>query len=998
MGNRSYLYVVSSSTPDDNFRQIAEANNNFPVLWQILLAAGDAAPAIDYQRVFGDSGTDNLASDAETALARIRVLAAGMREHPLLGTLPGLDLQFEALEMHLAELIEGADSDEGRALFSANLDELAWLDGDSSAEQFIHQCRQECDERWIEVEAALRARNFPALDEALGLNEYRSGFSDWNTWAWSFGLGGLHHEYFQSHEPPRQERFADFVPAVRDDENLEYGCRRLEKDGKFGLQRSDDNGHWRTLLAPEWDEVFFATYDAVWVKRGELLGYALLGEDAAEIVLPPQLDKVEVFFGEGGASCAIVGRDGRQGFLRADGRWLFEPAVDEVWRFENGYAPFSNDGREGYIDSTGKIAIPATYDWVGPFGNAGVAPVNLGEGYGLVRGNGEIALPLTYDGIEWRADLSAFEVTQGDKKGLWHADGRPWLAIEWDEFKCLVPDRLLGMARGRLWGACDWLGAPRVAPEYQQLEVRDSYALSDSEEDAPMPIQLRARLAGKLGLLDETGRVLVPLAYQRCDEFEGLSQDLCGEPFNASLLRVASKIKGSRQKFGAFDIEQQRETVACQYDNIYRAALGGGEFGYLVANDNPKAEHARLGKARVGVLRIDGTPLFGLDYAWLCSAHDLTDGWSRAIVNLKLYRQWQEGLCIQAVRSESGDYVWLGRDGSEQGHAEYLAQRFAAGDLDAALMLGRHYRDGEGIVADPRLARSWLARAAGVPEALAAHPEQLLLPPASTPQPGFFGKIRQRLAGGKHRDDAPPIAPAPGLYRAMYELSLMLNSDEGGPASPGASRYWLEMAARAGGETDDHNVMSQLGYFLCNGIGGDVDRERGIELYQRAAERHSNQACYNLGIIYEWGQGVEADPVKALDYYRQSERLGDGDAAYAVGRLLRADAEKLSGKARRKRLGEAAYSLRRAIDAADCDFVASACGELALIHLDPEAAEHDAGRAEELLLQGAEMDSAYCIELLLDEIYGKAGGPRRDDEKSHFWQARLAEIKAQNEE
>src|SRR5688572_1502675 len=96
MGNRSWLYLEHRLSGDDDGAdpeetsadEIAEANNNFPVLWQLLLADGAAGDAIDHQRVFGDAGTDNLASDAHAALARIRQLHAFVERHPMLHTLP----------------------------------------------------------------------------------------------------------------------------------------------------------------------------------------------------------------------------------------------------------------------------------------------------------------------------------------------------------------------------------------------------------------------------------------------------------------------------------------------------------------------------------------------------------------------------------------------------------------------------------------------------------------------------------------------------------------------------------------------------------------------------------------------------------------------------------------------------------------------------------------------------------------------------------------------
>ncbi|WP_454899544.1 hypothetical protein [Variovorax boronicumulans] len=182
MGNRSWLYLEHSlpDTEEASADEIAEANNNFPVLWQLLLADGAAGDAIDHQRVFGDAGTDNLASDAHAALARIRQLHAFVERHPMLHTLPQIALQFEAVVLHLAELID--DTPEGSApRFSANLDELSWLGGDADGEGFIERNRRECNERWAEVQRCIDGGNHPGVDAALGVQR----FADWEAWAGS---------------------------------------------------------------------------------------------------------------------------------------------------------------------------------------------------------------------------------------------------------------------------------------------------------------------------------------------------------------------------------------------------------------------------------------------------------------------------------------------------------------------------------------------------------------------------------------------------------------------------------------------------------------------------------------------------------------------------------------------------------------------------------------------------------------------------------------------
>ncbi len=986
MGNRSYLYLVSGEPDNPLSREIAEANNNFPVLWQILLAAGHADFANDHQRVFANAGTDNLASEARAAVARVNVLAAAIDRHPLLHRLPELSTQFAALR----SLFEQWLGDSEGLRFSANLDELSWLD-DSTPEAFIEQCRQECNERWRVVRAAIDSGDFAALDSALLLDEYGGSFGDWNTWAWSFGFSGLHHPYFSQHdEEPRSISFAEFVPEERDANDLARGCRRLQIGGKVGVQHTGDDGKtWQTVLDAEWDSIGYATDQTVWVGRDQLFGLVRVSAGGSEVLLPPELDFGDEFNSEGcaGQRYAIAGRNGKQGVLLENGRWLFEPAFATIWLFDYGYASFSDGEHEGYLGADGRIAVPAIYDWVGSFGSGGVGQVGLKDKYGLIRGNGEVVLPLEYEGVEWMPEMDAFRLTQGGKNGLWRADGSPWLACEWDDFSVLVPERLLAVKRSKKWGVLDWQGKERLPVEFQTIELLD-----DAGEEENCWLEIRRN--GRVGISDEHGRVMVPVEYHSLENFEPLPQDAGEIPAVDTLVRVIRKNKGQSPQCGAYDYTSQREIVPCAYDILTLLAMGQGEWGFIAACDNPRADQERLGRRRHGILRSDGSTLIPLEYAWLQEAYDL-EGWQISIIVSKILRHWQDNRAFKAAHGERGCHVWLSRDGRCEEHIEHLQRCYAEGDLESALALGRIYRDGGGVEADPQLARTWLARAAGLPETLAADPDQLVLPPdlaTRQARTGVLGSLLQRLAGKPQATEAlPPEAPK-GLYLALFELVMMLVNGQGGPASPGAARYWLEQAVQMGGG-EDSGVNFRMGYFLCEGIGGDVDIPRGIEFYERSGAQGESVAYHNLGVIYEDGQGVQADPARAMDYFRRSESMGNTDAAYAIGRILWETSSGLSADSRRKQLGEASYYLNKSANSDDSRYVGESCGFLGLVTMDEDYAEHSLPAAEKHLLRGAGLDNTWCIEILLEELYENPDSPLKDEEKAAVWRERLKEVR-----
>jgi uncharacterized protein len=964
MGNRSFLYIVPSNNDNDSGEEIAEANNNFPTLWQVLLAAGDAAPAIRDQRVFGDSGTDNLAADAEPALERLHALAAFVREHPQSYKLPRLAIQFDALETHLGCLVEKWRGDEVRPVFSANLDELSWLDGERSSEQFISDCRADCDRLWSEIQDAIRCRNFPKLDDLLGLTEYGRDFSRWDAWAWSFGFSSLHHDYFNDCDEPRDIGFDEFVPEPRDysyEHDLGDNHRRFEEGGKWGVLHEDEDGRTRIVLPAEWDDVRRAGPDGiVWLGRTDRYGLAQLYEDRAVILLEPQVEN----FWDFEHGIAIAQRDGKEGFLREDGSWLFEPTVDELWPFQNGYAPYRVGDREGVIDTNGAIAIDARYESVGTFNAAEITAATQNGHQGLIRADGETVLPFEYDNIEWLDEFAGFQLTCGERKGLCRSDGSAWLAAEWDDLKVLVPYRLVGVRRNDLWGVFDWQGSQRIAPQFHKIDFRYHYNLPDDEESAKLLENLRldlmVRVGKHMGMVDDTGTVLVPIEYDEVESFESQSLEAGAELQPRDMVRIARRGKSRVRMFGAYDVALRKEAVPCQYERMFVTSMGGGEFGLLVGNDNSPAERARLGEARVGLLRSDGSTLIPLDYAWLALARPLSDLRSMDSVRNELRKRWSAGEPILAVPNQTGRFVWLHRDGRQEPYADYLAWRYAQGDFDAALTLARQLRDGEGIEKDSASARRWFALGAGISPAALSNSG--VIPGPEAVQPG-------------------------GICAAMYDLSFLLIDGIGGPEQPECARAWLDHAL-AHGRGDDRDIISQLGFMFGQGIGGDVDHVRETELYERAAKLDSTMALHNLGLNCQYGIGVEADSDKALECFRRAERLGDIGSAYHVGELLSNGADELDGKARRERLGEAAYFLRKVVDATDVTHIEDACGHLALIHLDTESADFDLARAEELLLRGAEMDSTWCMAILEEEIYGNKDCKRFDAGKAADWAAR----------
>jgi TPR repeat protein len=70
------------------------------------------------------------------------------------------------------------------------------------------------------------------------------------------------------------------------------------------------------------------------------------------------------------------------------------------------------------------------------------------------------------------------------------------------------------------------------------------------------------------------------------------------------------------------------------------------------------------------------------------------------------------------------------------------------------------------------------------------------------------------------------------------------------------------------------NYIYFLGYFNCNGIGTNINKQKALELYQKAVELKNNVAQYNLAKMYLIGDGVDQNHIKALELAKNLAEKG----------------------------------------------------------------------------------------------------------------------------
>ena len=988
MGNRSFLYLTASPDDPEDARSFAEANNNLPTLWQILLAEGKEAAPITYQRVFGDAGTGNLCADARTAIRRVERLAACVSAHPLLHTRPAVAMQFDALLAYMrAEIVAVAPDNQQPVAFSANVDELSWLE---ESEDFIGKTRRQCNELWTRLEIAMDSSDYPAIDDALGVNDGPCNFSHRDGWAYQFGFAGLDHEYFNRSFEERNVPFATFEPEPAD-AWLGDGLEKFVKNGRCGVHKLLRNAATgkveRQVLVPaEWDTLRSSKHSDpsyFWVSRDARYGLLHADDAGTRLLIPCELDDVWDYEATSEADTArrvaAVLQNDVISLIDETGRWVvapdqIDPRIDELWTFQHGLAVARHDQLMGAINGDGHWVLPPQYEQLEGFNAGGYSAATRDGTAVIVNAATGTAGTHAYDRAQWADWIPAFMVERKGKHGWLRPDGSLWIAPEWDEIQRLEGD-LFAVRRDKLWGLLKADGTLQIEPQFRELEDRRQSI--QGADAASLPPQFFAKRDKLWGLIDAQGATLIPFEYAELGNPFGVVDDGNNVVVPPALVKVVKRV-GRRKAEGLWNLDEGRLVVPCRYDHVFPATLyrepGGAVTGYLGSSRPPESTRDNELPLRLGILRADGSELYGIDWAWIGDRYTIEDFMGASIVARRIAEDWSDNRATQAAAAEGNRYAWLKRDGTIVAHDVWLRERFAQGDFDAAYQLSCNLHDGEGIEADEALSSRWLALAAGMAE-------------ADLPQAPASG-LRRLLKRNKP-SWMPRNPDARGNPDAARELSRWLDDDNNPQHDSAAARAWLEHAIKHRGK-NNAQVLFDLAYLYDASRGGAEDLNAAAKLYAKSAKLNYGPAAFHLGWCYEFGRGVKTDIATAMKHYRTASTQGDKEADYRIGRLLRQQAEDRKGKDRENLLKQAAYHWRKTLALEDSTVALAASAEIACLMLEGSGGQkRDPDAAERLLLDGAEKGDASCIDYLAHVVYGDKASPKYDSVKAKVWKKRL---------
>lgn len=219
-------------------------------------------------------------------------------------------------------------------------------------------------------------------------------------------------------------------------------------------------------------------------------------------------------------------------------------------------------------------------------------------------------------------------------------------------------------------------------------------------------------------------------------------------------------------------------------------------------------------------------------------------------------------------------------------------------------------------------------------------------------------------------------------------------------------------------ELDDAPAQTTIGVYYNQGYCGfPADQQKAIEWYRKAVAKNEVMAQYNLGIQYEFGWGVKANPTIAAEWYQKAVEQGYTHAKanlailYLYGKGIPQDKDK--GLKLLKESAEAGYDLaqynlantyRNGIFVNKDDQKAftwyqkaaqqgytDAQWLLGTSYLYGQGTNKDPQQAQQWLLKAADKNSAAAL-LELGLMYAQGMGIPQDYEKAYDYFSKVEEI------
>lgn len=297
-------------------------------------------------------------------------------------------------------------------------------------------------------------------------------------------------------------------------------------------------------------------------------------------------------------------KDGKFGYLDKNGNvaipadYLYETSTDKtIPQFQKGgFVKIRKENKFGVLDKTGKTIIPFDYDGLYLSSYGGYTSVyKTTEGktvWGIVNMQNKVLIPIAYDQLQIDSNLIA--IKQNGKWGLKNIAGKDLAPIEFDLLIPYAQNQVIQAQKGTQYGFIDANG------KWLFEKAKTVYGLNGCYEGMIM-----CTVNGKYGFLDLKGDEVIITKYDN-----GYSFDKIG------LAKVGKKsaTSGSTTLWGYID-KKGNEVIPIKYET-----LGSFSNGLAYAKDPETNRYGFLdktGKWALNPVYLDLLPFDGYDGTWV---------------------------------------------------------------------------------------------------------------------------------------------------------------------------------------------------------------------------------------------------------------------------------------------------------------------------------------------------------------------------------------------
>ena len=211
---------------------------------------------------------------------------------------------------------------------------------------------------------------------------------------------------------------------------------------------------------------------------------------------------------------AAVLKDGKWGFVDTSGKLFIPLQFDDPSQFRHGFATAKKDGKVGIIDPSGKVWVPFLYDYIGDYHDGLFSARNFNSKYGFIDSANNVVIPFEYNkvNISWFSGGLAI-VKKGTKYGAIDKANITIVPFEYNELG-LSDGFELGYAVGKKGTQVvliDKTGKPVALPDIAMYE--NIQPLKNNQ------FIVKEKASGKEGIVDITGKVIVPINYKSVSNF-----------------------------------------------------------------------------------------------------------------------------------------------------------------------------------------------------------------------------------------------------------------------------------------------------------------------------------------------------------------------------------------------------------------------------------------------------------------------------------------------